>query len=88
MKVLLSKLTLIQIFCFLLGLLWVWLVISPLENHSKNHWEIVIGVPVAIICLLVTEFIIKKSVTSKSLIFFFETLILLFLAGLWKYLIS
>ena len=88
MKALLTKFTLIRVFCFFLGLLWIWILISPVQSHSVYHWEIVIGLPVVIIFLLVVEYFIKKSVVDKSHILHIEILILVSLLVLWKYLTS
>ena len=82
-----ARVTLIRVFCIVLGLLWLWILISPKENHSIFHWEIVFGLAIVIILLLTTEYFLKRKVKNIGRLLFYELIILAVLLGFWGFLV-
>ena len=88
MKPIFSRITLIRLFCFLSGLLVVWFIISPTQNHSIYHWEIIFGLNFVILVLMLIEYNLKKRISDKSKLFSIELLILLALVTIWRLLVA
>jgi hypothetical protein len=88
MKGFLSKITLLRLFCLFSGLFTLWLIFSPVENHSLFHWEIIFALSLITIGLLVIEHYLKKRITDKSKLSLVELLILVSLIAGWRYLVA
>jgi hypothetical protein len=74
--------------CTLIFLLDIWLLISPMENHSLYHWEIIIGFFVLIFILLFVEYFLKKSKPSNLGLFIYESFIVVGIWSLWYFIVG
>jgi phosphotransferase system glucose/maltose/N-acetylglucosamine-specific IIC component len=83
-----KNITPIRVYVLFAGLLAIWVLISPVENHSVYHWEIIVGLFLSIIIFLTVEYFLKKNFTNTSTIDLIELIILLFFFLLWHFLTS
>jgi hypothetical protein len=84
MKAFFARVTLIRVFCSVLGLLSLLILILSKEHHSIFHWEIVFGLAIVIILLLTIEYFLKRKVKNTGRLLFYELIILAVLLGVWS----
>ncbi len=85
MRQFLSKLTLLRLFSLVLGFLLLWIIISPIENHSLYHKEIIYGLFILIAIVFIIEYFLMRKIAIRHKLFTVELLILFTLFLLWYF---
>jgi len=72
----------------LLTIVLIWILLEPTEDQSEAHWLIVIGVTIAIIAMLLIEYVLRKMAKNNRMRFLYEILFLVILFIFWLWMVD
>ena len=77
--------TIIRLCCILLILFTTWIIISPVENHSANHWDLIAILLILTALLITADYFLKKRIPNQWKLSLTDILLLVVLTGIWIY---